>query len=367
MRIVMVSDCYPPHMGGIESQVEGLASRLASRGHRVEVLTASPGPVVDEARGEGRLLVHRHALPLPGFLPATPVLGSEAKRVIDRSDVVHVHAGVVSPFAWAGMRAAGSARKPVVVTFHCMLKGWGPALRTLRPYRGEFVATAVSSRLAEEVKSHLGISQVGVVTNGVELSRWRHIAACRPRPARPSHPLQLVSAMRLMPRKRPVALVRIMSRVRKQLGAERCPRLTIYGEGAALPALKAAVRAHRVSDVITCPGRLDEAGLRLAYLRADGFVMASTLESFGIAALEARASGLPVLARAGTGLSEFITSGSDGFLAEDDDRLADEILRCAKDPQHMSRYLEEAQVSPTVSWASSIAACEETYRRAGAN
>ena len=43
MRIVHISDCYPPRLGGIETQVRALAVRQAEQGHDVHVITATPG------------------------------------------------------------------------------------------------------------------------------------------------------------------------------------------------------------------------------------------------------------------------------------------------------------------------------------
>ena len=44
MRIVHISDCYAPRLGGIETQVRALAMRQAEQGHEVHVLTATPSP-----------------------------------------------------------------------------------------------------------------------------------------------------------------------------------------------------------------------------------------------------------------------------------------------------------------------------------
>ena len=76
MKVALLSDCYPPRTGGIESQVGDLAAQLARRGHDVEVLTATPGAggerdgaveIVDGVR------VHRLAVRFSGEIPVNPL------------------------------------------------------------------------------------------------------------------------------------------------------------------------------------------------------------------------------------------------------------------------------------------------------
>ncbi|MBD3688901.1 glycosyltransferase family 4 protein [Nanchangia anserum] len=368
MRIAMISDCYPPHMGGIESQVAGLATRLGGVGHTIEVVTASPGPARKRGGMGAGVHVTRAALPLPGFVPVNPFAGPTLAAALRRADVAHIHMGVVSPLALQALARVKRHRCPCVVTFHCMLDGWKTVFRTTGLYGklpDHIVLSAVSTTLAAQVCEVAGGAHVDVIPNGVELSRWRHIAACRPTPPSPNRPLHLVTALRFMPRKRPLALVAIMARLRARLG-EDCPRLTMYGEGAQLRAVRGAIRAARLGDVVTCPGRLDEAGLQMAYLGADAFVLASTHESFGIAALEARAAGLPVLARAGTGITDFITDGTDGILAHSDRELARVIEALVRDEQRVIGLQAAAQERVSLSWKASIDAAQSAYARAGA-
>ena len=73
--MALLSDCYPPRTGGIESQVSDLAAHLVMAGHEVEVFTATTGPK-GECRGAvegvavdgGLVRVHRLAEPLLGGL-----------------------------------------------------------------------------------------------------------------------------------------------------------------------------------------------------------------------------------------------------------------------------------------------------------
>ncbi|MFC6708064.1 hypothetical protein [Flexivirga alba] len=63
MKVALLSDCYPPRLGGIEAQVHGLGRALADAGHAVEVFTIAPGPVSHEPAPVHRLGLRRE---LPG-------------------------------------------------------------------------------------------------------------------------------------------------------------------------------------------------------------------------------------------------------------------------------------------------------------
>jgi glycosyltransferase involved in cell wall biosynthesis len=89
------------------------------------------------------------------------------------------------------------------------------------------------------------------------------------------------------------------------------------------------------------------------------------LESFGIAALEARTVGLPVVGRWGSGLQEFVTDGVNGYLAADDEAMAGALARLVADPElrgTMTAY--NLGTSPAQSWGRILDSAEAEYRRA---
>jgi hypothetical protein len=102
--------------------------------------------------------------------------------------------------------------------------------------------------------------------------------------------------MRLAPRKRPRALLAALREVRRRVPASVPLRAVVAGEGPERGALERYRLQHDL-DWVSLPGRLDAAALRELYTAADVYVAPAVLEAFGIAALEARAAGLPVVAR----------------------------------------------------------------------
>lgn len=370
MRIVHVSDCFAPRTGGIESQVGDLAARQVAQGHEVHVLTATLGEggeragVVDVERG---VRVHRLGARLPFDLPVNPLTGP---RLLSRAladiapDAVHVHAGVVSPFAYDGVRLSARAGLPTAVTWHCMLDGVVAPLRlgarATRFPAARIALSAVSTAAAEHVRTAFG-HRVAVVPNGIDVAAWA------PRPSAvpaTDGPVRLVSTMRLAPRKRAVPLVELVADAADRVGRDRV-RLDVIGSGPASAAVEAAVRRRGLDGVVRLRGRLTREQVRDAYDDADVFLAPAELEAFGIAALEARTAGLVVLARTGTGIASFVQDGVDGRLVPSDAAMSDAVVALVEDPALLVRLREHnRRVPPPFDWSDVLAGAEQEYERA---
>jgi len=141
--------------------------------------------------------------------------------------------------------------------------------------------------------------------------------------------------------------------------------------------VRALVRRLGLDDVFTVLGALRRDELAERYAREDVFVAPAHLEAFGLAGLEARAAGLPVVAGRGTGVSEYITDGLDGLLTPDgadgldeaaaDAALTDAVVRLAEDRALLQRLRAHAHATPPAfDWADVMGACDELYVRARA-
>jgi glycosyltransferase involved in cell wall biosynthesis len=397
VRIVHVSDCYLPRTGGIETQVSDLARHQALAGHDVHVLTATLGEagerggVVDR---DGPVHVHRLGARIPFDLPVNPggprLLHAALGDV--RPDVVHVHAGVLSPFAFDGARIALRRGLPTAITWHCMLDGTVPALRAAVRLTGWGTAraalSAVSTAAAGRVREAFG-ADVGVVPNGMDLDLWAPLArtsrtgAARPGDARgvdrpdagapgvdgpvlegTDGPVRLVATMRLAPRKRAVPLVELVGAAARRLPRGRV-HLTVIGDGPVRARVQQVVSAQGLGDVVTLRGRLTREQVRAAYADADVFLAPAELEAFGIAALEARTAGLAVVARRGTGIEEFVVDGTDGLLVADDPEMTEAIVHLARDERLLAGIrVHNREVRPEFGWARVLEAAEAEYRRA---
>lgn len=379
MKVALLSDCYLPRLGGIEVQVHDLAARLIGRGHEVVVLTATPGMhgerggFVDEVDG---VAVHRLALRLPFELPVNPLAPRLLRQRLAEGefDVAHIHMGVVSPFAVDCARVTTGMGLPTAMTWHCMLGALEPvfrATRYVRRWASRGVAmSAVSAVAAEPLQRIVGVdSVVNVLCNGIDVDRWAspaaEVRAAKAGARETGTGVRVVTAMRLAARKRPMPLLRIMVRVRALVPTETAISLEILGDGPDRGRLERFIEAHDMRGWVRLSGRVSRDEVRATYAAADIYVAPAPLESFGIAALEARTVGLPVVGRLGSGLDEFVKDGLNGYLAADDDAMAGSIARLIIDEElrgSMAAY--SRSTPPEQSWAHILDAAEAEYRRA---
>ena len=328
MRVALVSDWFLPRLGGIELHVRDLALALRASGVDARVVTTTRGAdVVDDVP------VHRIDVPL---LPVwdvaiSPFLAQRIGALLhdEAFDVVHAHASVVSPVAYAGAVAGARGGLPSIITFHSMLHRSAMLLgasTALSDWSRRVVLSAVSSVVATQAARWLPGASISVLPNGIDAGFWRT-------PSGRSHgdEVHFVSAMRLSRKKRPLRLVRAFAdAVRFVAGAPKL-RLTVAGDGPDRGAVERLAAELGVADRVVLPGQQTREELRALYASAHAFVLPSERESFGIAALEARSVGLPVIAMLASGTRDFIIPGVNGLLARDERELGTFMARLAVD------------------------------------
>lgn len=369
MRILHVSDCFTPRMGGIERQVHDLALRQVAAGHDVEIVTAVAGQPSDSA-----ITVHRP--PVQRGKPGTiQYLNWRLGRRIARTgdyDVIHIHASTWSPMSGMTLHPAVKASIPTVVTVHSLWNRYWPlfsiANRLFAWNRYPVVWSAVSSVAAGPMERHLRhgghggrYTPVELLPNAVDHAAWPVDA--RPRDSRR---IVIASVMRLAHRKRPRPYLEMLRRARELVPAEIALEAIIVGDGPRRAGLERYLARHDMADWVTLYGRATHEQIREIYRDVDFFVAPATLESFGIAALEARSAGLPVIAHAGSGVRDFVTHGRDGLLAHGDADMAAQIARLATSPQLLAELqAHNRDNTPQFGWAEVLERCEQLYHQAG--
>lgn len=361
MKIAHVTDFYLPRLGGIEMHVSDLSKRQRALGHEVAILTSSPGRCPHEVH------VHRvtNDFRRPHALHPLAVRAGIAALERLAPDVVHAHLGVGSPLAFFLARAAARRGIPTVVTVHSMWAGVRPIMQTMDVLGGwsdlPITWTAVSRAAARPVAAILPAgTQVHILANGIEQRDWR-----LPAPLETPGELTLVAVMRLARRKRPIALLRMLQHAQQALVAVGDPtvlRLVIAGDGPRRSAMEGWIRRHGMEERVSLLGRLDRAAVHDLLGRSHAFLAPADLESFGIAALEARCTGVPVIAKRQGGVGEFVRHEQEGLLVDSDADMVDAIVRLAREPALRRAIAEHNRTAACpVAWAPLLAATDAAY------
>lgn len=358
MRIAHVSDCYLPRLGGIEVNISELADRQRAIGHDITIITstravplAGSGIIrLDRATGRPGRIVYRRS--------------GDVRRVLSdgQYDLIHAHASTFSPMAYLAAHHAAVNRIPAVLTVHSLWAGATPlfrgANRLSRWSQWPVTWTAVSEAAAAGLRSVLvDRGEVTVVPNGIDARRWQV------RPVQGSrHELRVVTVGRLAPRKRIRQLARFLLAARRRLPDSLRLSVEIIGDGPDRRALERYLGRHGMTGWVHLRGAMGRDDIRAVFARSDLYVAPAVLESFGIAALEARSAGLPVLARSGTGVAEFIDHGINGWLVDSDHQMTEMVTDLALNRCRLERVAAQNRaVPPAIDWSMALERYSDLY------
>lgn len=360
MKIAHVSDCYLPRAGGIERQVHQLATRQWARGDHVEVITSSG----EAGQDDGTVRVHRPSSRprnLNGIRYSSSLSGRDA-AIHGGFDLLHIHVSTWSPLSYLTLAAATKAGIPTVVTVHSLWSYAEPLFRWADRLVGwanwPAVWSAVSLPAAQPLQRALGFdARVAILPNGIDAEAWRNHGG-------PRHPNRVVIATvgRLAERKRPRQLLSIVRRAREMVPATVRIELVVVGDGPLRQALQRTIHRHNMFDWASLLGPASHERIRELYEDVDIYVAPAKLESFGIAALEARCAGLPVVAYARSGIASFIRDGQEGLLTNDDREMAAAIAHLANNQSARAQIRHHnLSTNPPVSWAAVLQQCDLLY------
>ena len=345
--------CYPT-AGGSGVVATELALALADRGHQMHVLSyAAPlrlRPFEERVRFHE---VEVTSYPLFRYPPYDAALASRLAEVVEEEGLDLVHAHYAIPHALAALLVKDVVlprRLPVVTTLHgtditVVGQDRAYARMTRHAIRSSDAVTAVSEYLRRETDRVFGeLRPIDVIHNFVDPVRFhpgRDVS--RRRALVRSNEALLLHVSNFRPVKRAVSAVEVLAAVAK----ERPAVLLMVGEGPDRAACESRARELGVRDRVRFLGAQAEVENLLPL--ADLFLLPSEYESFGLAALEARACGTPPLAFAAGGLPEVIRDGVDGILAPPHEdaalaRAALELLASPERRQAMSEAGRQAAV-----------------------
>jgi glycosyltransferase involved in cell wall biosynthesis len=234
-----------------------------------------------------------------GSIAAAVRIRRAALPILAQADVVHVHSNGL--LAEVGASLAGQLSKPTVLTlygteiWHYRRRRIGPDLFT-RAYRGADAVTFYSQRLMDRARE-LGLSRSGlrVIYPPVAAPFSYHDSTAQ-RAARTSLGITAGNLLVNVKRLHPLAGQRYLIEAMRRIVAEHPDtHLVICGTGALLPELQAVARSAGVERHVTFAGLVDNALVARYCAAADLFVLPSVLEALPTVAVEALASGTPVV------------------------------------------------------------------------
>ncbi len=347
MRIGIV--CYPTFGGsGVVATELGMA--LAHKGHTIHFITYDR-PV--RLRAHPNVFYHEVRVsdyPLFDYQPYELVLTSKLVDVAKFAglDLLHVHYAIPhASAAWMAQKIllAQGIRLPFVTTLHgtdITLVGRDPSFEPVITFSMERsdAVTAVSESLKRDTYEHFPLKRdIDVIPNFVCIDQYAHRpdAALRARYA-PKGEKLLVHVSNFRPVKRVDDVVHMFNNLRRRLPV----RLLMIGDGPERQRIETICRQAEISESVEFIGKMTQPEDLVA--SCDLFVLPSESESFGLAALEAMACGVPVVSSNTGGLPEVNKHGVSGLLNDvgDVDAMADNAFAILADDATHQRYREGA-------------------------
>jgi L-malate glycosyltransferase len=327
--------CYPT-FGGSGVVATELGEALAARGHEIHFIAYALPSRLELPKDHIRFHeVEAPSYPLFQTPPYTLALATKMADVALREalDLLHVHYAL--PHAISAILAREMLeprRLAVVTTLHgtdITIVGQDRSYLPITRFgieRSDAV-TAVSVYLRDVTIAQFDIGrEIDVISNFVDVGRYRPDGASdwARHLARPPEKL-LVHVSNFRPVKRIADVLEIFERVRRRMPA----RLLMVGDGPDRAAAEGICRERGFADAVTFLGNV--AAVETLLPAAHLMLLPSDHESFGLAALEAMACGVPVIGTSSGGLPEVVIDGECGRLLEVGDvegmgRAAIEIL-----------------------------------------
>ncbi|WP_163801854.1 glycosyltransferase family 4 protein [Mycolicibacterium sediminis] len=391
MRILLVSWEYPPVVvGGLGRHVHHLATALAEAGHEVVVLARRPTgtdpsthPSTDDVVEGVRVIAAAqdpHEFDFgTEMMPWVLSMGHAMVRAglgikVDgrrwHPDVVHAHDWLV---AHPAIALAEFYDVPLVSTIHATEagrhSGWvsGTISRQVHAAESWLVHESdslitCSASMSDEIEELFGpgLTETRVIRNGIDAALWPYA----PRRSR-SGPPRLLYLGRLEYEKGVHEAIAALPRIRR---THPGTTLTIAGDGTQEDWLVEQARKHRVVKAVSFVGKVDHRQLVTLLHGTDAAVLPSHYEPFGIVALEAAATGAPLVVSDVGGLGEAVIDGQTGlsFPPRDVAALASAVRAVLDDPAAAQRRAVAARerLTSDFEWHTVAAETAQVYEAA---
>lgn len=342
-----------PTFGGSGVVATELGKALALKGHQIHFITYSQ-PV---RLGSFRENIYYHEVavsdyPLFEYQPYETELASKMVDVVkyEKLDLLHVHYAI--PHASAAFMAQQILRTqgidiPFITTLHgtdITLVGKDPSFEPVITFciNASNAVTAVSESLRKDTYAHFATDrEIHVIPNfiqakpelqPIDLEKRRHYAM--------DHERILCHISNFRKVKRVEDVVEIFRQVQERIPA----KLILGGDGPERPLVERMAREMGICNKIIFTGKVRETGPILEI--ADLFLLPSETESFGLAALEAMAEGVPVVSSNTGGIPEVNRHGFSGYLSNvgDVNAMSEHAIHILSDDTRLQSFREQALV-----------------------
>ena len=349
----MLSHGYPPTLSGVTLVVQKISRALMRQGHDVFVVTASEQMDPYEDEDEGVRLKRLRSIRNP-FWSEGPIPWASTrtlKRIINDfgPDIIHTHENALLSSQLLRLERLPSV--PYISScyflprFATQYLRWGAFLeRKLKSLlwkyavsnlnRYDYVIFSTSTQENQFIRHGLKAPSAAI-SNGVDTRRYHpangqaeEVEKIYRLPPRP----RILFVGRLMKDKKIDLLIQAMQHVR----AEQNAHLLIVGRGDEHQNLQSEARRLGLEENVHLLGYVPESDLPAMYRSSDLFAIASVCEVQSIPALQAVATGLPIVAVDAAALPELVRPGQNGLLVPADDPLAlgEALLKVVDDPDY---------------------------------
>ncbi len=349
MKIGIV--CYPT-FGGSGVVATELGKALAAKGHQVHFITY--GRPVRLGDFSENLHYHEVAVsdyPLFDYQPYELVLSSKLVDVAkhEKLDLLHVHYAI--PHASAAYMAREILRSqgiyiPYITTLHgtdITLLGKDPSFEPVITFaiNQSDAVTAVSESLKSDTHKYFHINKdIQVIPNFICLDEYKNEHPEQKKLYAPYGEKVLMHVSNFRKVKRVEDVLRVFNKIRKVIPS----KLVLVGDGPERNNIEKLCRELDTCGDIKSLGKIADPERVLPH--ADLFLLTSETESFGLAALEAMAAGVPVISTDSGGIPEVNTHGFSGYLSPvgDVDDMAKNAISILKDEKTLSTFKANALV-----------------------
>jgi len=350
MRVLCVTNDFPPRAGGIQAFVHGVLVRQPE-GSVVVYAPKWKGDAAFDAEQPFPVVRHRTSLMVP-----EPTVLRRAREIARSEGCDSVLFGAAAPLGLLAPQLASAGVRTSVGMTHGHEAAWAksPGSRQLLrrigegldrvTYLGSYTRKRISSALSSAAGSRMRQLVPGVDADtfhpGLREDAGRRI---RERHGLGDRPV-VVCVSRLMPRKGQDSLIKALSRIRATSGQDVA--LLIVGGGPYRKDLAALVEKEDLAEHVVLTGGVPWAELPAHYAAGDVFAMPSRtrqhgwdVEGLGIVYLEGSATGLPVVSGDSGGAPDAVREGETGFVVggRDQDALVDRVSRLLTDPELAAR------------------------------